>query len=499
MEIINKYKGNILYYVILLLIVIVSFSMYSYLYYPLLNSDDALIVLMAHYFQFPKDIFYWGQSRGGALIPIISQIFIRFGGIKAITAVSISNYIILLIGFFCFSSLFKSKNTKILFAIIWFLPFQRFVDILRFYIGIEYCIISVAIYFINKIWNKDCSSLKSQITLMFIILIFIISIWVLYNAIFSIIILLFVLWFYRDKKKKHYTVLIYTLIGIIISYFSLKYIYSFNMATCNECNKINNLNDIIKAISILFNAYLSVLLFTTKEYLVSIYSWSVLLFLICLVFFLVKTSAWKIIIKDKWIMFFLLDFIAFYGIYLFSRWVLLNGMGRWYYVANYISLSIAVLLIIDRLKAVKVIKYFRFALIFIVIIGAISPIYTMYNSNPTKLTPKEKVVAEFETLGNVTIIAEWWNAYISSVSNPDKIKAIPHQNDWGYTRNIALVNQAMQRDTIYLNRDMWMNSFPDTINEFGYTLKKDGKEFILGDSHLCKYKKMLSTKDNNIK
>jgi hypothetical protein len=271
------------------------------------------------------------------------------------------------------------------------------------------------------------------------------------------------------------------------------------MATCNECNKINNLNDIIKAISILFYAYLSVLLFTTKEYLVSIYSWSVLLFLICLVFFLVKTSAWKIIIKDKWIMFFLLDFIAFYGIYLFSRWVLLNGMGRWYYVANYISLSIAVLLIIDRLKAVKVIKYFRFALICIVIIGAISPIYTMYNSNPTKLKPKEKVVAEFETLGNVTIIAEWWNAYISSVSNPDKIKAIPHQNDWGYTRNIALVNQAMQRDTIYLNRDMWMNSFPDTINEFGYTLKKDGKEFILGDSHLCKYKKMLSTKDNNIK
>src|SRR5574344_1476530 len=124
-EIIKKY-----YHICLIaIIIVVSFFLYSSNYYPLLNSDDAIIVLMTHYFHFPDDIFYWGQSRGGALTPMIGQVFKYVFHCRAITAVCLSKYTILLIGFLVLSSLIKNKQTKIMFAIIWFLPFQRFVDI----------------------------------------------------------------------------------------------------------------------------------------------------------------------------------------------------------------------------------------------------------------------------------------------------------------------------------------------------------------------------------
>lgn len=487
-DIVKKY-----YHICLIaIIIVVSFFLYSSNYYPLLNSDDAIIVLMTHYFHFPDDIFYWGQSRGGALTPMIGQVFKYVFHCRAITAVSLSNYTILLIGFLGLSSLFKNKQTKIMFAIIWFLPFQRFVDITRFYIAIEYSVLSIAIVLINRIWNKNLKTLKSQITLITIIFIFIISIWILYNALFSIIIMLCVLWFYRDKKKINKFEIIYFLSGVVFAFFILRYVYSFNHATCSDCNKINSFSGIIKSITILFSAYSSVLLFKTDELLVSIYSWLFILFLITYVWFLIKTCAWKIIVKDKWIMFFVLDCCAFFGIYLLSKWVYLNGMGRWYYVANYISLSIAILMSVDKLKKIKVIKYFRYAIMIIILIGAISPVYTMNHSNPMKLMPKDKVVSQFESLGEITIIAEWWNAYISSVSNPDKIKAIPHQDDYGYMRNIDLVKQAMKRNNIYLIKDMWMNSFPDTISEYGCVLVKDGKQMHLGDSYICRYRKITN-------
>ena len=43
---------------------------------------------------------------------------------------------------------------------------------------------------------------------------------------------------------------------------------------------------------------------------------------------------------------------------------------------------------------------------------------------------------------------------------------------------------------LYIIRDMWMDSFPDTIQQFGYMLKKDGNEFRIAYSQVCRYKKI---------
>lgn len=106
------------HWVCIIFIAIISFFFYSYLRYPLLNSDDAWVVLMAHSFHLPEDLFYWNQSRGGNIVPLIAQTCIKLFNFRAITAVSMSEYLLLFIGVTCFSSLFRNKIFKIMLAAI---------------------------------------------------------------------------------------------------------------------------------------------------------------------------------------------------------------------------------------------------------------------------------------------------------------------------------------------------------------------------------------------
>jgi hypothetical protein len=41
---------------------------------------------------------------------------------------------------------------------------------------------------------------------------------------------------------------------------------------------------------------------------------------------------------------------------------------------------------------------------------------------------------------------------------------------------------------------MWMKTFPDTLEQFGYVLLKTGKEFRIGDCQVCNYKKVKLNK-----
>lgn len=186
-------SDKILYSITLLAIVLLSFFLYSSRFYPLLNSDDALNVLMAHYYKLPDCFYCWGQDRGGTLIPLLSQIFIKLFGFSALFSVSLSNYLILILGFIGLSSLIKSKYYKVVFAIIWFLPFQRFVDITRFPIGVEYSLLGMAIYFICKIEDKQMTCVFKRHALLFMtMLTLIVSVWVSDLSLVSIVILIVV-------------------------------------------------------------------------------------------------------------------------------------------------------------------------------------------------------------------------------------------------------------------------------------------------------------------
>lgn len=80
-----------------------SFRFYSSLFYPLLNSDNAVTILMIHYFKIPDDLYFWGQDRMGSLIPLLGQIPFKLLGFSALASEALVHYTILLVGFFSFA------------------------------------------------------------------------------------------------------------------------------------------------------------------------------------------------------------------------------------------------------------------------------------------------------------------------------------------------------------------------------------------------------------
>lgn len=488
-----RFQNKPYFYITIFIIIIISFLCYSSNFYPLLNSDDALNILMAHYYKLPNDLYCWGQDRGGTLIPFISQIFIRLFHLSALTSVSVSNYLLLVIGFFGFASLLKTNYSKILFCLIWFLPFQRFIDILRFPIGIEYSLIGFAIFLITKLQSEvSFNRVKSNLLLFAIVLILILSVWVSDLATVTIGVLLFILFVFGILKSKKIsisrTVLFYVIFGLISCYLLITYAKSFAILKAEHYLSLNNIASIKTALKILGSKNIEVLTFQTNEILVSIYSYCVILFLIVFIAYTIKKKLFLVLISNKWFTFFISDFIIIFGTFLISSWVLSNEMGRWYFVASYISLSLAILLAIENLSRLYRIKYFKLALLLIVILGAISPIYTMKYVSPKTLRPIVDVVGEFEQLGEIGVIAEFWNAYIISCPDPEKIKATTH--DQCYIRNQKLIDMVFERKNLYVIKDMWMKEFPDTLEQFGYVLLKDGNQFRLGGCDVCKYNKI---------
>jgi hypothetical protein len=446
---------------------------------------------MTFYYKLPQDLYCWGQDRGGTLIPLISQIFHKFLKISAVNSVSLSNYLILILGFIGFSSLFKNKFTKLLFAIIWFFPPIRFIDLTRFPLGMQYSLIGFSIFLINKINFTNKKLLFNHILLFLVIFILSISIWVSDLAIVSIIILGGILLVYqyleKNKPKINKIVLSYTLLGAIGNYFFIKYAKSYATTVNSNYIAINDLHILFQEIKILLNELFEVLTFQNEEFLFSIYAWFVLICIVFCILFITKISL-NLDLK-KWFTFFIVDFIVIFGVILLSKWFYLNGMGRWYFIASYISFSMIILMIFDNLK----LDYYKnliikLALFSTVIIGAFSTIHYLKFIRPKTLRSRIDVRSEFLKLGKIGIIGNFWNSYITACPDPAKIKATPHDSTG--VRNQDLVDDVFSQPKLYVIKDMWLDTFPDTLRQFGYLLVKSGDSFRLGDCDVNRYIKI---------
>ena len=117
-------------------------------------------------------------------------------------------------------------------------------------------------------------------------------------------------------------------------------------------------------------------------------------------------------------------------------------------------------------------------------VSSLSAVYKFWY--PARKPATVDLFSGFGELGNAGIIAEYWNAYRTSGTSPLNIIATPRQQD--QVRNPALVDKVFHQPALYLIKDGWFDTFPDTLTQFGRTLYKDGEMFHLGDCWLCRYR-----------
>ena len=120
-------------------------------------------------------------------------------------------------------------------------------------------------------------------------------------------------------------------------------------------------------------------------------------------------------------------------------------------------------------------KFINTILLVTVLTGGIGAIYNMKYIWPKTLTPKARIVDEFKRLGHIGIISDYWNLYVTSCPNPDLIIATP--NEQAFVRNNKMAEDVFKQPNIYIIKDMWLQTFPDSMSQFHRLLVKDGNEF----------------------
>lgn len=480
------------HYIIIGLLFLLSFRFYSSIYYPILNTDNAVTILMIHYFELPNDLYFWGQDRMGSLIPLLAQIPFKIFNISALTSESVVHYLILLLGFLSFSYFIKSKFLKIIFAIIWFFPPMRLIDVTQFSFGIHYSLIGISCYLFDysrKI-KKHNQFIKYVLILILIAILLSAAIWVSDMAMISVFLFIAVQ-LYLYVKNNNSIIHIYknvefyiTIIGVIFCYLFISYAKK-TASNQQDYSTFSEIETITKTLNIFTNSVLDFFKFKTDEPFTSVYSYLVLVLFILVIsqFKKIRTDTFK----NIWFILFLLDALCLFAVIMISKWTYLNGVPRRYFTCTYISFSFTIILILDNINFSKKIQNVTNILIFTtVIIGGLGALYNIKYIWPKTMKPRVEYSKEFESLGNIGVISEYWNSYITSCTNPELIKATPHDTSWA-VRNYKIVDEVFNQDNIYIIRDMWFETFPDTAKQFGRVLIKNGDEFKIGDCKVCNY------------
>jgi len=498
----EKY-GNITFYGLTLAIIAVSFLHFSAVYYYFLNPDHAIHILMAANFKFPHDLYFWGQDRLGSLIPLLAHLIMKITGMNAVWAVSIADYLILTTGFFCISTLFKKSVTKLILAVFWFFPPLNFLDFLMIAqpFGIEMSLLAAAICFFNKIESSQPVS-KRIFTVSVVSVILIISFWVSDLTIISVILfIVFPLLSYykgnderlsiRLKKKNIFKepVLYVTLFWIVAGFLFIAFAKSHaDRDTRYTAQMFNNLHLILLTVKNIFYQTADILKFKYEQNIyLGFFGWFSIIALIAITYQAIKNRSLPN--SNKWFWFFLLQALLSLSAIVVSHWVFRNGISRRYFVPVYISSVLTALLLIESFGKKQRINI-TVLLFATAISGLLSSVVHIYY--PKKQKAKYEVMKEFGKLGKAGIIAEYWNSYITAIAAPDMITATP--NDGSYVRNKAMADSVFTQPRIYIIKDSWLDTFPEKIEQFGYTLKKVNNPFELGGGNLCEYKKVKTRK-----
>lgn len=468
-------------YWLLSLIILFSFFHFSFYFSPLLNSDSALGVLMGTYLDLPRDLYCWGQDRGGNFTPLISGLLTSITSLPIIISISFIHYGILTLGAFSYAFFIRNTTLKIIFFILWFLPPWQFVEFLLYPYGLQYSILGILLYLLFR--YPEAPSNKRLILSALIAIIAMIGIWVSDFLALSLVALLFTTFYLkRDffiQRKNIISILLWTVCcATFIIYGKLQATHSQSYSTIT----INSITEILSATGIVWQSIKRIFLFQSESIFQSIFWWLIVVTLtlnvnrLRQIIFTQKSESRQFLI----LLFFLNTLLTLAALFS-TKWVLDNEMGRRYFSTLYISSVLLIIYLLDEKSVFN--RRSRLILILLTTISSISAIENFYF--PRMRKSKISYVRDVTTLAPAGIIGDYWNSYVYSSLDPMQLISTPH--DRSVYRNIALTEKVFNQPRIYLVKDMWLQNFPDTVRQFGRILIKQGKMFHLGDSDFCQY------------
>jgi len=228
---------------------------------------------------------------------------------------------------------------------------------------------------------------------------------------------------------------------------------------------------------------MSVLKFASESSIESFFAWGFFAVILLLLLSGKDKKHWPEITENPWFYFFLTEALLTFIAVLLSSWVAANGAERRYFTTFFISAWICFILYLGNLPKTRWKNWVLLIVGLVIITGSLSGSLRFYY--PEIKPSRMRVLSAMRSMGNIGIIAEYWNSYLTASPDPVHVKATPHDKD--YVRNPYLVTEVFMQPKIYLIKDGWLDSFPDTIIQFGRILRKKGNTIHIADAWMNRY------------
>lgn len=491
-------RNSLLLNFALFIIIILSFFLNAHCFLTSANSDMAVHVLMSESFRFPEDLYYWGQNRLGSIIPMIGSLFVKIG-FKPIIAVSIASYVLLSGAFYFFSKTIKNQLLVIVFALLVFFPSQFFGSYILigqpylgqfFFVSIPYFVFYKSI---SKEWEID--SRKLQIYLPIATCSLGLSLWASELSVVTILIIGGGAAYYiAVKVNKIFAengsinsllkLCALSILGLIPALYLLYLAKSTAVGQIYDSNMFVNYKELLVIVNVVFESSWNILTFQENFFLPTIGIY--LLLIVSLYLFKFNRKKGTSIFDFKVIgNVALLNVILTFVVVCMSKWVFLNGVAIRYYSPVYIWAIIAIISFCDQTLRPKDYKMYTLLSIgaFFAVIHFI-PIQALF----TRISHYERL-RKFETMGSVSILGGYWDAYLIGMVNPAQIKVLPFDKE--FVRNTHQVGEFMKNKTIHIVHSAAdTNLFVNDVYQFGYRLQKKGPVFQQVDYYLCAYENL---------
>lgn len=501
----------ILSYAFIFLIFILSFRSFAGFLAPNFDADQAVHVLMAFDLNLPEDLYYWGQSRLGSLLPILGHGLLSISWLTPLEAVSYVQYFFLIIGFFCFISLFKRIISKVVFALVWFLPPEPFVKLVELAhpYAPQLALLGIALVFTNKLASiSNTQSTKKTLFSLVITSSLILSIWVSDLSVIPAILaaILFFCpflkqyWRLRTLPKQY-------LKNLLLSRFNRAYLwvviaslfwFSFLAYAKFHASKqdvdtgllaVNSIDIVATMFGSIVTTIWSAILFQVNNPFLSLYV------IACLAAIFVLYQCFMQVQQDntftsysRWIPFLLISAAGTFFLILMSRWTYLHLTPSRYFIGVYLASWLSALLMFETLDPKWIhkiiIRRVSILLVLTALLGSLSlPNYVFAIE---KVPSRFSLLQPIASLGRVGFIGDYWASYLMCIVAPQRLSCTPHEQD--LVRCARCVKNVFESRVIYVVKRDWLNSFPEEIQQFGQRLEKQGRARIIAGYWMAPYR-----------
>lgn len=458
------------------------------------NSDSAIHVIMIDHFDWGRDFYYWAQNRVGSFVPLVAQP-ITLLGVSPLKVAFIVKYLLLIGICLTVCGFIKGFVFRVLAVIAVLFPSFSYFKILEIgqpYAEQTFLLLLGTFLIIRKIELKES---VGNFTLVITSIIFGIALWVndsslLYVLMFAIgMIILKVTGIMHFKGRLNWLFFSIPFLAIA-SYCYFKKTVTTDYTGYTD-QKINSLDVFFESVFSWHKKVIHVYEYGLTNPIIATEITVILFFFVIFLTAILKWRLWIDLFSKYYIpLFFILFAIAMYCAVCFSSWYTDNYSGSRYMITSYFFMLFGSLIFVDQMRSDnKLPVKYAFVVLTALLVGVgIYSQKSLYLEEKGFVLKKQEI-PELDQVKGSGIIGEYWYAYAMAVHDPAYIPATPHEKSFPRSNHERV--RVHSRDQIFLIKNDWFETFPDTLVQLEIRLvrKIPHSEIEVGNAVLSPYRK----------